>query len=86
MIESFLIKSSCLEKKRSWKNLSTQIQRLNKTPVNGHIERNNRTLHSGTKWKVQNADQSYGPITCTFSHRSVSMSFAQVKINKITNW
>jgi len=30
-------------------NLSTQIQHLNKTPVNDHIERNNRTLQSGTK-------------------------------------
>ena len=46
-------------------------------------------LQSGTKKTIQNADQSHGPtgITCkcTVSHRSVSISFDQLKINKITN-
>jgi len=31
------------------KNLSTKIYHLNKTTFNDHIERNNRTLQSGTK-------------------------------------
>jgi len=30
-------------------DLSTQIQHLNKTPFNDHIERNNKMLQSGTK-------------------------------------
>jgi len=41
----------------------------------------------GQNKTIQNADQSHGPtgITCTISHRPVSMTFDQVKINKITN-
>jgi len=42
----------------------------------------------GQNKMIQNADQNHGPtgITCTNSHRPVSMSFDQVKLNKITNW
>jgi len=41
----------------------------------------------GKNKTIQNDDQSHGPtgITCTISHRPMSMSFDQGKINKITN-
>jgi len=52
-------------------NLSTQIQHINKTPFNDHIERNNRTLYLGQNKTIQNADQSHGRhgpigITCKY--------------------
>ena len=56
--------------------------------LNYHIERNNWTLTNEQNKMIQNADQNHGPtgITCTNSHRPVSMSFDQVKLNKITKW
>ena len=43
--------------------------------------------NQGQNKNIQSANQSHGPtsITCTISHRPVSMSFDQVKTNKITN-